>query len=320
MLNNIALDDLLGLQQAIITALSRSFADISQHEPQLVANLVWELPNSVNNLFLSGPTQIRAGGVFVHSRPLVKSASFKVDKSVEIGDLLLIRSLTRQGHTIERRALLLQAKKVTQIPANPDNPNQMNLYRHWPRFRYERCSGSLNGRSRKISEPDMYDAAKYLLITKEGVKRPIVPWSCICDYHPLHCPCTFGHLTAQPTSPLGRFRSIAAELIEFLLGNAGKVFSTSPSNKSGWDQVINDLINVTSSSCSVYMERAGGSSARGNAVRFMTCSKPSETYALTAFREGFDQDEGPPRVGETWVEEGMNGGISIIDFTIANDE
>lgn len=161
-----SLGDMIEISSAICRALHSAFKNPAQSEPQLVANLVFEFPGQINNISLSGTTKVSAGGVFVHSRPLVACSSFPktAPGSVEIGDLLLIRTLVVNKEVKEKRALLLQAKKVDSVPARPDNENQWHLYEKWPRFTYAARSGGLKGKTRHVNEPDMYDAAKYLLI------------------------------------------------------------------------------------------------------------------------------------------------------------
>ncbi len=102
----------------------------TQGEPQIVANLVFHLSTKINALNL---TSVKVGGVFIHAKPFVTCNSFPAPppNSVEIGDLLLIRNGKRSGKIVEQRALLLQAKKVKEIPTKPDNPNQYHLYSQW---------------------------------------------------------------------------------------------------------------------------------------------------------------------------------------------
>src|SRR5690606_27105866 len=118
-----------------------------------------------------------------------------------------------------RRALLLQAKKVKRVPVKPDNANQWHLYEKWPPFTYAARSGALQGKSRSIKEPDMYDAAKYLLIGAGSHNLHYDDWP-LCWHWPDVCL----HHTAQPTTPeISRYKCFAGELMGFLLGNGGKV-------------------------------------------------------------------------------------------------
>lgn len=118
--------DIARLGHAVSCAVGDAFWYTTRSEPQLVANLVWQLPKYINAASLSGSTKVKAGGVFVHARPFVACTSFPEPKpaSVEIGDLLLLRTLVVNKKVEEQHALLLQAKKAS-IPATPDNSNQL---------------------------------------------------------------------------------------------------------------------------------------------------------------------------------------------------
>lgn len=110
-------NDIVKIVDAVACALSQAFKNPKSSEPQLVANLVYELPNHINKVALSGTAKVEAGGIFVHARPFVSCASFPDTQpgSVEIGDLLLIRTLVINKTVMERRALLLQAKKLVAL-------------------------------------------------------------------------------------------------------------------------------------------------------------------------------------------------------------
>src|SRR5690606_4992138 len=84
--------------------------------------------------------------------------------SVELGDLLLIRTGVQYGKVRDRRAILLQAKKTGSIPVNRVDTNQHHLYAHWPVFTYVRSRSALNGKQRNIAGPDQYAGSKYFLI------------------------------------------------------------------------------------------------------------------------------------------------------------
>lgn len=127
---------------------------------------------------------ISASGVFVHAQPFVRCSSFPDDRpeSVEIGDLLLLRSAVHAGAVLERRTLLLQAKKIPSVPATPGNRNQYHLYAEWPTFEYVCSTRELNGKRRHITGMDLYDASKYFLIH---------PGHFPCISHGLTCPIHF---------------------------------------------------------------------------------------------------------------------------------
>ncbi|MHB8679671.1 MAG: hypothetical protein ACYC7G_08055 [Rudaea sp.] len=259
-------DDMEQLGDAVAQALHDAFHNLARSEPQLVANLVSALPKHINHINFSGTATIKAGGVFVHARPFVACASFpdKTKASVEIGDLLLIRTLVVNKKIEERRALLLQAKK-DRIPATPDNPNQWHLYERWPQFTYTARSGRLKGKKRHIREPDMYDAAKYLVISAYATAHHshgtcCVDWPFFWLYHG---PEIYSHHTAQPTKPeISRYRCFVGELLEFLVGNAGKVFDKPALRSRGWNRVIYDLIEETARAKTIFMGRAARQSKK----------------------------------------------------------
>ena len=256
--------ELYQLDWRIGTALMKALSNPKQSEPQLVANLVCELSSTLNGLRLSNSMEIKAGGIFVHANPLVTWKSFtdKSKKSVEIGDLLLIRTLVTNNTVIERQALLLQAKKTDRIESIPDNNNQWHLYEQWPRFSYAERSGKLTGKKRHIKEPDMYDAAKYLMLHTGNHPSPRSSTdNCLqlcCLWHPF-----LGHYTAQPTPQrLSRLKCFICELVAFIAGNGGKAFSKPESRTRGWNRVVQDLITQTAKAKSIYMGRAKNQMAK----------------------------------------------------------
>lgn len=332
--------DMALLGGAVAHSLEDAFHNLKPSEPQLVANLVFELPKHVNQLNLSGAAKVKAGGVFVHAQPFVTCASFpaKLPASVEIGDLLLVRTLVINKKVEERRALLLQAKKVNGIPAVPDNANQWHLYEQWPKFTYAAGSVGLKGKKRHIKEPDMYDAAKYLLIGKDSTKNH---WHGMCcvdwQLHRLyHWPGVCIHHTAHPTkSELGRYRCFAGELVEFMAGNAGKVFDKPAWRTRGWNRVIHDLISETAKAKTIFMGRAAGRATkdpRGSGLMFMTSGNPSAFFMVAGgggkagarvggrdceldgeIADGFNK---PPDVPGEWGGGDDGGGISIIEIVV----
>jgi hypothetical protein len=313
--------DVVMIGKTVHEALHYAFQDRSRSEPQLVANFVWALPNFIkkNEAKFSGATKIKAGGVFIHSRPLV-TYDVSFPRTVEIGDLLLIRTLVINKNIKEQRALLLQAKKAKIIPAQPDNQKQWSLYEKWPRFTYARGSGALKGKKRHINEPDMYDAAKYLLIGSHPLS---CDWACIhdmdyCLFH-IHKPddSRYACWTAHPTRPqLSRYRCFACELIEFLAGNAGKVFEEPVPITRGWNRVIKDLINMTSKAKSIFMQRAAAGlkvgSSRGTALFCTTTTKQSNFFLVAGDCEWIKE---PQDVPSEWSKDDGSG-ISIIEVII----
>ena len=317
--------DMLQIGSAVSCALSNAFKNPNQSEPQLVANLVFEFPREINKVQLSGKTKITAGGVFVHARPFVACKSFPNPSpaSVEIGDLLLVRTLAVNGKVAEKRALLLQAKKANSIPAVPDNKNQWHLYEQWPGFTYADRSGGLKGKRRHIKEPDMYDAAKYLLIGSNAVASPAHCIQCFgWPFHRHHhWPDFCLHYTAQPTTPeISRYKCFTGELIEFITGNAGKVFAKPKPRTRGWERIIQDLIDETAKSKTIYAGRAGGqttSAMRGNGALFFSLAGQSSFSLFGANNNGAANNfDSPPNVPAEWSGDNNGGGISIIEFVV----
>lgn len=320
------LDDKIQFAEAISHALYNAFRNLKLSEPQLVANLVCKLPKYLNAIHLSGTAKIKAGGVFVHARPFVTCDSFPElkPKSVEIGDLLLIRTLVVSGKVEERRALLLQAKKADCIPATPDNQNQWHLYEQWPRFTYALRSGGLTGKSRRIKEPDMYDATKYLLIGTDQITS-----NKYCEEWPFYWPFLWPepsiHHTAQPTKPeISRYKCFAGELLDFLVGNAGKVFDTPRPRTRGWDRFVYDLIDETAKAKTIFMGRAAGGatkSERGSGIYVSKFANKADYFLVAGIDDGEDDNSNvPPEVSDQWSEDGGGGGISIIEFVVEHDE
>lgn len=209
-------------------AIHAALSNPTQDEPQLVANLVWQIANQFRKA-----VGVHVQGVFVHSRPTVSCATFPSDEpsSVEIGDLLLLRSnKTRSGKKTAHRALLLQAKKAHTIPADPGHPNQRYLYSDWPSFSYAENMGRLTGGKRHVTGIDLYDAAQYLLIlNRDPAMIPPFP----SPWHPK--PSAF---TAHPSRPaLTHYDHLLRVLICFIMGYGGKSYEKPPPRWSvGWSR------------------------------------------------------------------------------------
>jgi hypothetical protein len=311
------------LFKACYTAINDACCSTILGEPQIVANLVWSLPRAINDIANLAGWALQSSGVFVHAQPFVKCEDFpdSSSSSVEIGDLLLLRTEVHGTQVTGRRALLLQTKKVSGFPVKPDNENQLHLYATWPSFEYVRSTTDLNGKKRHITGLDLYDASRYLLIADHVHSSPRY---CHLIY-PHHC-CV---LTASPTMPeLSHYRCFVSELIDFLLGDAGKVFNTPPPARTrNWDRVIEDLINVTAKRVSVFMGRAAGSTtlARGQGLFFLSgvqLANQGILYGLLGDEHSLDENtnDGPPRVPaeRMWVDN-QSDGISIIEFIISKE-
>lgn len=320
--------DYRALDRAICDAVCSALKDTTKSEPQLVANLVWQLPRRINEVVLNGLTQIRARGVFVHSRPFVTCSSFpdSTPKSVEIGDLLLIRKLVKNRQVVEQRALLLQAKKTTHIPATPDNGNQWHLYEKWPAFVYAARSGGLNGKPRRIQEPDMYDGAKYLFIETNSRLPRRHCMSCV-DY-PFFRDRSYSerccYQTAHATKPdVSRYRCLINELVEYLLGNAGKVFTEPAPRTRGWNRVIQDLMIDTAKAKSIIVGRAanqGSPIPRGSGLMFVSPVNEESGYFTVVSGDVPEEFSKLPEVPYEWPNEGDGGGISIIEIVVERQE
>lgn len=92
--------DQLDLYQKVGNAVLIALGNQSQSEPQLVANLVWQLPRALEGMRLSNGAYVNVRGVFIHSSPQVSCSSFpdKTKESVEIGDLLWVRTVLNANH------------------------------------------------------------------------------------------------------------------------------------------------------------------------------------------------------------------------------
>lgn len=323
---NLSMKEYAALSVALCEAMDLALAKPSQEEPQLVANMVCHLPRIINNLSWpnNGRYSVKSSGVFVHSQPYVKCNNFpnKTDpKSVEIGDLLLLRTYIERGEVKSRHALLLQAKKTNKLPTPIDNKNQHHLYATWPRFEYVRSTKDLNGKDRKITGADLYNGAKYLLLgNHQNFSHNQYAFLCRCFPR-----CTCYVFTAQPYWPqLSHYTFFIEELCEFILGNRGKPYKSPPHEKDkNWNRVIHDLITITSKRCSSYMNDAsqGKANTRGQYLCFLAGEDLGGNAALLEISSKMEmfEEENPPSVPESWNDnESEEGGISIIEFLIEN--
>jgi len=325
------------LENRIESALAAAFSNPFAYEPQLVANMIWHLPHHIDGISSQNGHQIRSSGIFIHGQPFVKCDEFPDPRpmSVELGDLLLLRTAVVNGVVSERRAMLLQAKKYRKGPVAPDNRNQQALYENWPTFEYVRSTPALNGKKRHLTGCDLYSAAKYLLIKDQRGCTPGCP--ALGLTYPLcegSCPAL---VTAHPTSPtLSNYREFKTELFEFILGDAGKAFvSPPPKRERNWDKVIDDLTTITAERHSSWMRRASSnkSNERGQMLyrsirRQMdfavgTSSKHSQ-LDYTQFPRQTEMDkmyDGPPEIPpmEFDGEEYEDGGMSILEFVVSHE-
>ena len=303
-------------------AIHSALKNPAQSEPQLVANLVWQIPAHFNSI-----PAIRATGVFVHGRPLVTCSNFPKAKppSVEIGDLLFLRSKkARSGKITARQALLLQAKKANVFPTHPDNLNQLHIYANWPTLTYKSGMGSKNGASCTLRGSDLSDAAQYLIFPDSccRVSQSCRPWP--FRYYGV----TNDALTAHATwARLTHYRGFLETLIEFVFGNAGKRYRTlSKPDLSGWTTLIHDLVTATKDATSVYISRAS-SGTTDQRLRFMcgaldlssALSVGDDATPLRGFAQA-DGSDGSPEIPSEPMFEEPAGGLPIVEFVIAEDE
>jgi len=310
-------DEQILLLKAIYNALFSSLKDLKQTEPQLVANIVKYLPNEINNM---GIPNISSGGVFVHQLPQVKYLG--ASSSVEIGDLLILRTEKSNDTIISRSALLLQAKKIDSFGKKPDNIIQHNLYNNWPEFEYTRASKDLKGECRKIEGTDLHSASKYLLIGNSASvnlnNQIICFYKCfVYDLNKCITSCIF---TAQPSFPLlSHHMFFIEEIYRFIIGDSGKRYQLPVSTKSrNWDRVIEDIIELTKESTSKYVLTAGGNGAlrqqglfcfiTGNPLSFIT---PEMVDASL-----YHKDDNPPDVPKESSNNEEDSGVPIIEFVI----
>ena len=153
------------LKKKISEALATALTTRTCREELLVARMILQLASRLDGINLSGTT-IQTCGVFVHAGVFVSCEHFPEGSpgSVEIGDLLLIRTGVRNGKVWDRRALLYQVKKGFIECLSSGEMNQFHLYNEWPRFWYEGRAGDLLGQHRHITGIGLYEAARYLFI------------------------------------------------------------------------------------------------------------------------------------------------------------
>ncbi len=309
---------------AIHHAIAKGLADPTKSEPQLIANIVKELPDALNKISLGSRKSLATGGVFIHASPFVTCENFPEPspKSVEIGDLLLVRTAIHNNKVQERRALLLQAKKVSKIPTSPDNVNQHHLYANWPSFKYVRTRTKLKGESRHIKGPNLYSGAKYFLIGNDPVAG--------CCHHPiLHLLCPHDDCQlwlAEPSHPkLSAYRCFYQEMLDFIIGNTGRPYEKpSPKSTGGWDRVIEDFLEQTSVKISAYTRRAKTiKGVRGHGVLGLTGVLADMGTLVEYLPNAITSDDGnnyiPPNKVDDLDDNDDGGGISIIEF-VANSE
>lgn len=241
----------------------------TKKEPEIIAQITIDIPQVVKkwDTIQKNRSNIRfySCGAFVHGHPLVKLINTTPSSPVEIGDLLLITNIidnsTKPNALYERRALLMQAKKhdlkqqngTCIINITPQNNIQHTQYNQWQEFQYT-SPQNLRGQRRYIQGLDVYAGTQYLLINKG--KDSNCNGSLCPSLLQRVCP---NYLTAYPEMPLGHFNSFADELVNFILGNIGKMFKSDPASihNLGWDNVIHDLIGYCKTHQSSFVHKTG---------------------------------------------------------------
>lgn len=313
----------------LVDALSKAILEAIQegrNEPNIVAHLTYWIPTYVNKLKLNiDGFNLTAGGVFVHQTPKVTFNRIKMkdgQKSIEIGDLLIISTLIDEKDTtkktITRKAILYQAKIFEKLPVTPDNKNQHTLYKIWPTFTYVNSTPELNGQVRNINGLDLHSSAKYLLLKKLSHQSNNSSFCNISNNIAL---------TAHPTTPLSNHVSFLNEAYNFVLGDAGKdfvVFGNSPRYKRwiGWSRVVNDLLSITAHKATSYMGHVTGEKkasrgclAFGSQLSFLT-EYTQDFSNMVPTDNNSPPTDIPPR-SENDNEEG--GGISVIEFVLRRE-
>ena len=221
-------------------AIETSIQGLTSHqEPDLVASLVTNLPQKLSVVlpqYISG-VRFNIGGCFIHQKPIVEFCNQTIStKKLEVGDLLLIyKEVNRKGNRYN--ALLLQAKKTSNIynsPVDPQDKHQLALYTQWPKFRYHRA-GTLNGQERSICPKTVSTGAQYLLID-ENFATPNMPvrWTFWC---------------ATPDDVLSASHSLAFQIVDLIEFQTGRPFIEKKPYMDHWSKMIWDLIDISASAC-----------------------------------------------------------------------
>ena len=221
-------------------AIETSIQGLTSHqEPDLVASLVTNLPQKLSVVlpqYISG-VRFNIGGCFIHQKPIVEFCNQTIStKKSEVGDLLLIyKEVNRKGNRYN--ALLLQAKKTSNIynsPVDPQDKHQLALYTQWPKFRYHRA-GTLNGQERSICPKTVSTGAQYLLID-ENFATPNMPvrWTFWC---------------ATPDDVLSASHSLAFQIVDLIEFQTGRPFIEKKPYMDHWSKMIWDLVDISASAC-----------------------------------------------------------------------
>ena len=252
---------------AVAKAIESSIQGLTSHqEPDLVASLVTNLPQKLSvvlSQYMSG-VKFNIGGCFIHQKPIVEFCDKTIStKKPEIGDLLLIyKEVNRNGNRYN--ALLLQAKKTSNIynsPVATNDKHQLALYTKWPKFRYHRA-GVLNGQVRSVCPKTISPGAQYLLID-ENLATPNLPvrWTFWC---------------ATPDDVLVASHPLALQILDLIEFQTGRPFIEKMVYMDHWSKMIWDILDMSASSC--FKRRPAGYQNQprctGNIINLLTEGVP----------------------------------------------
>lgn len=327
----------MSIYQAINAAIEYAFHNTNLPEPRLVANFLRRLTHNINDeqtRFRShSGVKVHAGGIFIHASPFVsyKKSHNTPPVTIELGDLLLIKTVVDQREIKNQSALLLQVKKTVQIPESSTNQNQNQyyLYSTWPTFTYTNPSpipttpAPLIGKKRTIRCNDISNGTKYLLINTSGT-----PWHDFwySEYFWPHR--WLGHCSLAATAiatheGMSHHECFAHELMRFILADGGKSFALPPKRRSNrWDRVIQDLLSYVAATKTKFMsESSTVRTSRG----FELYASDSDTFhshssLCSSGILGDDNSEVPPDDTEREVGDDDVRGLSILEFVVSHQE
>ncbi|MEH7372565.1 hypothetical protein V7156_24370, partial [Priestia megaterium] len=202
-------------------------------EPDYIAILVervgklakdWDMILSTRGITLS------IASVYCHQRPIVKYSSNGINP--EIGDLLIVHAHHPKKGRSRRRAILLQAKMVTDISEgiNP-NDHQLYLYERWPVFKFikPRKAGT-----RQVTPTQAHMGGRYLMIAD--------PSSSFLYNHK-----GYEFMTAASSENLNAEYHFLNEIMGILDLSKGKEFHgrKTAEKRSDWSTVIWELLEIS---------------------------------------------------------------------------
>lgn len=198
-------------------------------EPDFVATLTDALGQNLKNAMQSTFKNIDVSveTTFCHQSPkvLICDPLYKIQKSSEAGDLLLVYNETQDNGRTDRNAMLLQAKCADSFPHTIGNneEHQLVLYTDWPQFL---LLGYSVADERFYVRPSVYPrGGKYLLFSKQANAT---------------------YSTAIAQKSLMEEHTLSEDIADFVsfLGTAGYGFKKSDIHIPGddWSNFINRLL------------------------------------------------------------------------------